>query len=60
MLFRSVVEEYGAEAWYERFVQKPLRTFIRESVQQYSSRDLKAHRDAIAADVAEARRLESL
>ena len=30
---RAVVERYGGDNWYQRFVQAPFRTFIRETVQ---------------------------
>lgn len=46
-----VVEKYGAEKWYQRFVKEPFRTFVRDSVQQYQSREVKAKRDLIANDV---------
>ena len=51
---RSVVEEYGGPSWYERFVREPFRTIVRQSVQEYSSRELKAERDGIAASIADA------
>ena len=48
---RAVVEEYGGEQWYERFVKEPFRTIVRQSVQEYSSRELKSERDDIAAAI---------
>jgi len=48
---KLVVEKFGGNEWYERFAQKPLRTFIRESVQNYNSRDLKAQRTVVATEV---------
>jgi regulator of protease activity HflC (stomatin/prohibitin superfamily) len=50
---RQVVEDYGSENWYERFVMAPFRTYIREAVQAFDSRDIKAHREEIAERVAE-------
>jgi len=51
---RSVVEEFGGQNWYQRFVREPFRTIVRQSVQGYSSRELKSERDAIAASIADA------
>jgi regulator of protease activity HflC (stomatin/prohibitin superfamily) len=47
----SIVEEFGGPQWYERFVKEPFRTIVRQSVQGYSSRELKAERDNIAATI---------
>lgn len=48
---QSVVEEFGAENWYPRFIKEPFRTIVRQSVQEYSSRELKAKRDTIARTI---------
>ena len=48
---REVVENYGGENWYQRVVRETFRTFVRDSVQQYDSRDLKSSREAIAKEV---------
>lgn len=48
---KNVVEEYGAEKWYQRFVREPFRTYVRNSVQKYNSSDLKVNRDAISKEV---------
>ena len=48
---RSVVEDFGGLHWYERFVREPFRTIVRQSVQEYSSRELKAERDQIAIKI---------
>jgi regulator of protease activity HflC (stomatin/prohibitin superfamily) len=45
---QSVVEDFGAENWYPRFIKEPFRTIVRESVQTYSSRELKSERETIA------------
>ena len=50
---KAVEQEYGAEKWYVRFIQEPFRTFIRDSVQHYTSRDIKTKRDVIANEVRE-------
>ncbi len=47
----DVVQNYGAEKWYHRFVREPFRTFVRDSVQQYTSRDIKSTREIIAGNV---------
>jgi len=44
-----VVEEFGSEHWYPRFIKEPFRTIVRQSVQEYPSRELKAERVAIQA-----------
>jgi regulator of protease activity HflC (stomatin/prohibitin superfamily) len=48
---QAVIEDYGGEDWYKRFVMEPFRTYIRNSVQHYTSRDIKAQRSTIAGDV---------
>ena len=48
---QSVVEDFGGPDWYERFVREPFRTIVRQSVQEYTSRELKAQRDNIAATI---------
>ena len=48
---RSVVEAFGGPQWYERFVKEPFRTIVRQSVQEYSSRELKSERDDIASSI---------
>lgn len=50
---RQIVENYGSENWYSRFVEAPFRTYIREAVQAFASRDIKAHREEIAERVSE-------
>jgi regulator of protease activity HflC (stomatin/prohibitin superfamily) len=47
----EVVTSYGAEHWYERFVKEPFRTFVRDAVQVYDSREVKTKRDLIADQV---------
>jgi regulator of protease activity HflC (stomatin/prohibitin superfamily) len=50
---KEVVQKYGGEKWYIRFVKEPFRKFIRHSVQHYTSRELKAKRDVIANEIRE-------
>jgi len=45
---KTVVENYGARDWYKRFLQKPLRTYVREIVQPYSSKEIKQKRSEVA------------
>lgn len=45
---QQVVEQYGAEKWYQRYVKETLRTYVRDAVQQYDSNALKTQREAIA------------
>ena len=48
---QAVVERFGAESWYARFLKEPFRTIVRESVQEYTSRELKAERETIAQTI---------
>ena len=48
---QSVIEEFGGEHWYHRFIKEPFRTVVRQSVQEYASRELKAERDTIAKTI---------
>lgn len=48
---RSVVDDFGAEHWYPRFIKEPFRTIVRQAVQEYASRELKAERDTIAKTI---------
>lgn len=50
---QSIVEDYGANEWYERFIQKPYRAFVRDAVRTYTSRELKDKRTEISASVNE-------
>ncbi len=48
---REVVQNFGGEQWYPRYIQKVFRTFIRDSIQPYTSREIKGNREVIATDV---------
>jgi regulator of protease activity HflC (stomatin/prohibitin superfamily) len=48
---QEVVEQYGGEDWYARYVREPFRTYVREAVQTYESGAIKEHRSEIATDV---------
>jgi len=50
---QQVVESYGGENWYKRYVRETFRTYVRDAVQQYESRELKAQRENIAVEVSE-------
>ncbi len=45
---KEVVEMLGGKEWYSRIGQKPFRSFVRDAVKTYDSRDIKAHRDKLA------------
>jgi len=45
---QEVVEKYGGQIWYKRFVKEPFRSFVRDSVQIYDSREIKTKREVIA------------
>jgi regulator of protease activity HflC (stomatin/prohibitin superfamily) len=49
----DVVQKYGGQKWYARFIKEPFRTFVRDSVQRYTSREIKATREIIAQSVEE-------
>ncbi|WP_425334941.1 prohibitin family protein [Pseudoalteromonas piscicida] len=48
---KEVVENFGSENWYQRFVRETFRTYVRDEVQQYDSRALKGKREEIAETV---------
>ncbi len=50
---KEVVQKYGGEKWYARFIKEPFRKFIRNAVQHYTSREIKANRDVIANEIRE-------
>lgn len=47
----KVVQDYAGLQWYQRFVKEPFRSFVRNSTQKYTSRELKAQREIIADEV---------
>lgn len=50
---KDVVDNYGGENWYKRYIRETFRTYVRNAVQQYDSRALKANRETIAVEVTE-------
>jgi hypothetical protein len=48
---KDVVQKYGGENWYKRYVKEPFGTFVRNSVQRYDSRVVKEMREVIAEEV---------
>jgi len=50
---KEVVQNYGGLNWYKRFIKEPFRTFVRDAVQTYESREIKASRATIADGVSE-------
>jgi regulator of protease activity HflC (stomatin/prohibitin superfamily) len=49
----KIVQEYSGQDWYKRFVKEPFRVFVRNAIQQYTSRELKINREQIAEEVRE-------
>ena len=48
---KSVVEQYGAEEWYNNFVKEPFKGSVRFEVQKYKSTEIKANRAEIESKV---------
>lgn len=48
---KEIVEHYGGEKWYDRFVKKTFRTYVRESVKKYTSKELKEKRELISEKI---------
>ncbi len=48
---KKVVEKYGGQDSYVRFVQKSFRTFVRSAIQPYTSKEIKQQRDLIAKSI---------
>ena len=48
---QNIIENYGGTKWYPRFVQKTFRTFVRDAVQIYTSKEIKVNRNLISEDV---------
>lgn len=48
---KAMIENYGGTEWYVRFVQKTFRTYVREAVQIYTSKQIKEKRTLIAENV---------
>lgn len=48
---KEVVEEYGGVDWYKRYIKEPFRTYVRDAVKDYESREVKKNREKIAEDV---------
>ena len=42
---KVIVEKYGGEFWYARFVKEQLRTYVRNSVIEYTYQEAKQNRD---------------
>lgn len=49
----QVVLRFGGQDWYPRVVKEPFRTLVRRSVQSHDSREIKALRAELAAEVHE-------
>jgi len=48
---KTVIEQFGGENWYPRFVRETFRTYVRDIVQKYDSGELKTNREKIAQEV---------
>jgi regulator of protease activity HflC (stomatin/prohibitin superfamily) len=48
---QQVVEQYSGPEWYKRFVKEPFRSFVRDAVRSYDSRQIKEKRMEIAQTV---------
>jgi regulator of protease activity HflC (stomatin/prohibitin superfamily) len=48
---KRVVQDYAGIEWYKRYVQEPFRSFVRNSTQKYTSRELKVQREYISDEV---------
>ncbi|MGS0537330.1 SPFH domain-containing protein [Pseudoalteromonas sp. SaAl2] len=48
---KTVIEQFGGENWYQRFVRETFRTYVRDIVQKYDSGELKTNREKIALEV---------
>jgi regulator of protease activity HflC (stomatin/prohibitin superfamily) len=48
---KAVVENFGGEDFYKRYIKEPLRSMVRKSVQQLASRQVKEMRREIADTV---------
>ncbi len=41
---KEVIEKFGGEDWYTRYVRETFRTYVRDAVQRYDSRSVTAPR----------------
>ena len=48
---QEIVESYGGEQWYPRFIKETFRTYVRDTVQKYDSIAIKGNRENIAMEV---------
>jgi len=48
---KTVVEGFGGEDFYRRYIKEPLRSMVRKSVQELASRQVKEKRKTIADTV---------
>jgi regulator of protease activity HflC (stomatin/prohibitin superfamily) len=48
---KTVVEDFGGEDFYRRYIKEPLRSMVRKSVQELASRQVKEKRKTIANTV---------
>jgi len=48
---KEIVQKFGGKLWYKRYIKEPFRTYVRNAVQKYDSRDIKINREEISNDV---------
>lgn len=48
---QPVVQDYAGLQWYKRYVKEPFRSFVRNSTQKHTSRELKTQREIIGDEV---------
>ena len=48
---KDVVEKFGGQDWYTRYIRETFRTYVRDAAQRYDSVDLKSKRDLLAQEV---------
>jgi regulator of protease activity HflC (stomatin/prohibitin superfamily) len=50
---KQIVQDFGGRNWYKRYIKEPFRTYVRNAVQRYDSRNIKIQREKIADEVEE-------
>jgi hypothetical protein len=50
---KQVVELHGGNEWYKRIIKKPLRTYVRETIQERKGTELKSELKKVSLEVKE-------
>lgn len=50
---KTLIEEYGGNEFYDRYIKEPFRAMVRRNVQSFESREIKAKRNVIGASINE-------